>query len=54
MQQIDHEDATGQYEINYRHDDALAAADRYQLFKLEVPEVGQGLVSIMGLSLIHI
>lgn len=34
LQQTDHEDATGQYEINYRHDDALAAADRYQLFKL--------------------
>lgn len=34
LQQMDHEDATGQYEINYRHDDALAAADRYQLFKL--------------------
>ena len=34
LQQMDHEDATGQYEINYRHDEALAAADRYQLFKL--------------------
>ena len=34
LQQTDHEDATGQYEINYRHDEALAAADRYQLFKL--------------------
>jgi glutamine synthetase len=34
LQQMDHEDASGQYEINYRHDDALAAADRYQLFKL--------------------
>lgn len=34
LQQMDHEDATGQYEINYRHDEALAAADRFQLFKL--------------------
>lgn len=34
LEQIDHEDASGQYEINYRHDEALAAADRYQLFKL--------------------
>lgn len=34
LQQTDHEDATGQYEINYRHDEALAAADRFQLFKL--------------------
>ena len=34
LEQMDHEDACGQYEINYRHDQALAAADRYQLFKL--------------------
>ncbi|MDD5029791.1 MAG: type III glutamate--ammonia ligase [Rhodoferax sp.] len=34
LQQIDHEDANGQYEINYRFDHALAAADRYLLFKL--------------------
>lgn len=34
LQQIDHEDACGQYEINYRFDDALASADRYMLFKL--------------------
>lgn len=34
LQQIDHEDACGQYEINYRFDDALAAADRYMLFKM--------------------
>lgn len=33
LEQMDHEDAIGQYEINYRHDEALAAADRYQLFK---------------------
>jgi len=34
LQQMDHEDARGQYEINYRFDDALAAADRYMLFKM--------------------
>jgi glutamine synthetase len=34
IQQIDHEDACGQYEINYKFDDALAAADRYMLFKM--------------------
>ena len=34
LQQIDHEDACGQYEINYKFDDALAAADRYMLFKM--------------------
>ena len=34
LEQMDHEDAIGQYEINYRFDHALAAADRYMLFKL--------------------
>ncbi len=32
--QIDHEDAHGQYELNFLHDDALASADRLMLFKL--------------------
>ncbi|MEZ5665260.1 MAG: type III glutamate--ammonia ligase [Burkholderiaceae bacterium] len=41
LQQMDHEDATGQYEINYRFDEALAAADRYQLFKLTANAVAQ-------------
>jgi len=41
LEQIDHEDATGQYEINYRFDDALAAADRYMLFKLAAHAVAQ-------------
>jgi len=41
LQQMDHEDACGQYEINYRHDTALAAADRYQLFKLTAQAVAQ-------------
>ncbi|QHE88704.1 type III glutamate--ammonia ligase [Hydrogenophaga sp. BPS33] len=41
LEQIDHEDARGQYEINYRHDHALAAADRYQLFKLAAQAVAQ-------------
>lgn len=39
LQQIDHEDANGQYEVNYRFDDALAAADRYQLFQLTAQAV---------------
>src|SRR5690606_37650673 len=39
LQQMDHEDANGQYEINYRFDEALAAADRYQLFKLTAQAV---------------
>lgn len=41
LQQMDHEDATGQYEINYRYDEALAAADRFQLFKLTAQAVAQ-------------
>ena len=41
LQQIDHEDASGQYEINYRFDDALAAADRYMLFKMTAHAVAQ-------------
>ncbi|MGI9132618.1 MAG: type III glutamate--ammonia ligase [Rhodoferax sp.] len=41
LQQIDHEDARGQYEINYRHDHALAAADRYLLFKMTAHAVAQ-------------
>jgi glutamine synthetase len=41
LQQMDHEDACGQYEINYRYDDALAAADRYMLFKMAAHAVAQ-------------
>ncbi len=41
LQQIDHEDARGQYEINYKFDDALAAADRYMLFKLTAHAVAE-------------
>lgn len=32
--QIDHEDAHGQYELNFAYADALASADRVMLFKL--------------------
>ena len=41
IEQMDHEDACGQYEINYAHDHALAAADRYLLFKLTAQAVAQ-------------
>jgi glutamine synthetase len=41
LQQMDHEDACGQYEINYRFDDALAAADRYMLFKMTAHAMAQ-------------
>ena len=39
--QIDHEDANGQYEINYRFDEALAAADRFMLFKMTAHAVAE-------------
>jgi glutamine synthetase len=39
--QIDHEDAIGQYEVNYRFDEALAAADRFILFKLAAHAVAE-------------
>ncbi len=41
LQQIDHEDANGQYEVNYRYDEALAAADRFMLFKQAAHAVAQ-------------
>lgn len=41
LQQIDHEDACGQYEINYRFDDALAAADRFMLFKMTAHAIAE-------------
>ncbi len=41
VQQIDHEDACGQYEINYRFDDALAAADRFMLFKMTAHAIAE-------------
>jgi len=41
LQQIDHEDANGQYEINYRFDSALLAADRYMLFKMAAHAVAE-------------
>jgi len=41
LQQMDHEDACSQYEINYRFDDALAAADRYMLFKMTAHAVAE-------------
>ncbi len=41
LQQIDHEDACGQYEINYKYADALRAADRYMLFKLTAHAIAE-------------
>lgn len=37
--QIDHEDANGQYEINYTYADCLRSADDYILFKMGASEI---------------
>jgi glutamine synthetase len=39
--QIDHEDAHGQYEVNFGHADALATADRLMLFKLAAHTIAE-------------
>jgi len=39
--QIDHEDASGQYELNYHYSDALTAADRFVLFKMATCHIAE-------------
>ncbi len=39
--QLDHEDAHGQYEVNFAHADALASADRLMLFKLAAHAIAE-------------
>ncbi len=39
--QSDHEDANGQYEINYHYADALTSADRFLFFKMLASEVAR-------------
>ncbi len=39
--QLDHEDAHGQYEVNFAHTDALASADRLMLFKLAAHTIAE-------------
>ena len=39
--QIDHEDASGQYELNYHYSDALKAADRFILFKMAADYIAE-------------
>jgi glutamine synthetase len=39
--QIDHEDAHGQYEVNFMHADALTSADRLMLFKLAAHTIAE-------------
>ena len=39
--QIDHEDATGQFEVNYQYADALKAADNFMLFKMAAHHIAE-------------
>jgi glutamine synthetase len=39
--QIDHEDATGQFEVNYKYADALKAADNFMLFKMAAHHIAE-------------
>jgi glutamine synthetase len=39
--QSDHEDANGQYEVNFKYADALTTADRYTFFKMMTSQIAQ-------------
>jgi len=39
--QIDHEDATGQFEVNYKYADALKSADNFMLFKMAAHHIAE-------------
>ncbi len=39
--QIDHEDANGQYEVNFTYADALASCDRITLFRMMLPQIAR-------------
>ena len=39
--QIDHEDASGQFEVNYHYADALKAADNFMLFKMAAHHIAE-------------
>jgi glutamine synthetase len=41
--QIDHEDANGQYEVNFKYADALTSADNMQFFKMVASETAHDL-----------
>ncbi|MBU6257139.1 MAG: type III glutamate--ammonia ligase [Burkholderiales bacterium] len=41
--QIDHEDANGQFEINYTYADALTSCDQYVFFKMAASEIANDL-----------
>ena len=44
--QIDHEDANGQYEINFKYADALTSADQILLFKMAAAEIAHELGAV--------
>lgn len=44
--QVDHEDANGQFEINFTYSDALTTADRFIFFKMAASEIARS----MGLT----
>lgn len=44
--QIDHEDANGQYEINFKYDEALKSADQITYFKMAAAEIANDLDAI--------
>lgn len=41
--QIDHEDANGQFEINYTYTDCLTSCDRYIFFKMAASEIAKSM-----------
>jgi len=41
--QIDHEDANGQFEVNFTYADALTSADRFVFFKMAASEIARSL-----------
>ncbi len=44
--QIDHEDANGQFELNFKYDEAMKSADNMQFFKMAAKEVANDLGAI--------
>ena len=51
--QNDHEDANGQFEMNFEYDDALATADKHSFFKFMVKSIAEkhGLRATLCLNL---
>ena len=47
--QLDHEDAHGQYEVNFRHDDALRSADHVMLFKQAAHAIAEAHGSVFSM-----